>query len=109
MKRDSSRREKETLRAVALRPSQRKHRKRDFHFPWDFSNLFGISGLPLSRDSSAVPIKTIAKNTTEKRIARSDATLPETAVAKTTFRARSYFSRSRAEAKIYAFAYAFLV
>jgi hypothetical protein len=67
MKRDSSRREKETLRAVALRPSQRKHRKRDFHFPWDFSNLFGISGLPLSRDSSAVPIKTIAKNTTEKK------------------------------------------
>jgi hypothetical protein len=108
MKRDSSRREKETLRAVALRPSQRKHRKRDF-FPWDFSNLSGISGLPLSRDSSAVPIKTIAKNTTEKKIARSDATLPETAVAKTTFRARSYFSRSRAEAKIYAFAYAFLV
>jgi hypothetical protein len=107
MKRDSSRREKETLRAVALRPSQRKHRKRDF--PWDFSNLSGISGLPLSRDSSAVPIKTIAKNTTEKKIARSDATLPETAVAKTTFRARSYFSRSRAEAKIYAFAYAFLV
>jgi hypothetical protein len=45
MKRDSSRREKETLRAVALRPSQRKHRKRDFSMGfleplWNFRTAF---------------------------------------------------------------------